>query len=108
MVRVERQMQPDIGTRASTAHGVSAQPATAALGVAGSDITQPLGTGVAAREQVLLVLRNGRGEAIGKHEILAVARVAEVDWPRTIRALLESGQVEQVGARRGARYRIPG
>lgn len=56
-------------------------------------------------QRVLLVLRQS-ATALGKQEILASTEVAEAEWGRTIRALLDSGQVEQIGVRRGAVYRV--
>ena len=66
--------------------------------------------GVAAslsEDRVLLALR-ASSSPLGKREILASAAVSEAEWGRTIHALLESGLVEQIGAKRGAVYRARG
>lgn len=55
-------------------------------------------------DRVLLVLRQSQAP-LGKREILASAGVSEAEWGRTIRALLESGRIEQIGVKRGAVYR---
>ncbi len=39
-----------------------------------------------------------------KRELLAHSGVPEVNWPRTIRVLIEAGQVVKIGERRGTRY----
>ena len=57
-------------------------------------------------ERVILALRQADGP-LGKSPILATAKIAENDWPRVIRALLDSGLVERVGEKRGATYRLP-
>ncbi len=55
-------------------------------------------------DRVLLALRIAP-TPLGKREILATAQIPESEWTRTIKALLDSGLVEQIGERRGAMYR---
>jgi len=84
---------------------VASVPAAASVAVDAGDGAYGAATGAGdPEEKVLLVLRRG-GEALGKQDILSVAQVSEAEWGRTIRALLDSGRVEQIGAKRGARYR---
>jgi uncharacterized protein YhaN len=64
------------------------------------------GEDAAAAERAVLLVLGASGRELGKQEILAAARVTPSQWPRTIRALVDSGRVVQVGERRGARYRL--
>lgn len=94
VIRLERQTAEPVSATVATLFAAAADEAAYAQDDGGID----------PEEKILLVLRRG-GEPLGKQEILSVAQVREAEWPRTIRALLDSGRVEQIGAKRGARYR---
>jgi DNA repair exonuclease SbcCD ATPase subunit len=61
--------------------------------------------GVAADSARVLACLRQAGRPLGRSEILAATGLDEARWPATIRHLLDTGQVLQEGARRGARYR---